>query len=225
MSLIAYDTLFFGGPRKNRDGPSYTKLLVDGKAGEASDTGSVGRLEEHARGGHVVIDGGEQYANLGVENYRRHLFIEFGPAEKNNAVMAVFDRVDSRDEHTYTWNVNLGTETGLANWQIESETGSEQGYPTFTLRGAEEGVVKGWVLSPAGAELHVDEERLYVETKTASADFLIALSVEPDEPAPFEVLEEGLRGMVFRIGEATLGYDRKKGDLVNGEKALNLGVV
>ncbi|MFO7774678.1 MAG: fibronectin type III domain-containing protein [Candidatus Hydrogenedentota bacterium] len=224
LSLIAYDTYFFGGPRKEREGELYTKLLVDGDPGQSTDTGERQRLEKFNRGGYLVIDGGQQYANLGVDNYQRHVMLEYGSPEDNNAVVAVLDQVDSIDEHTYTWNANLGTEKRLADWGIEAEAGQDQGYPAFTLRGAGEGVVKGWVLSPEGIEVHADDERLYFEEEASSSEFLVVMSVEPVEPATLEVKQEGPRGLVFQVGQTLVGYDRAKSELHYGEKAEELAV-
>ena len=224
FSIVAYGTHFFGGPRRERDGMYYSKFLVDGQAGSERDLGEVRRLDTFDRGAYLVIDGGAQYENLGLIDYQRHVFLQYGTAAENNAVMVILDRADAWRNHLHTWNARLGVEERLGNWGITAETGHENGMATFTLRGQSGGTLKGWVLRPADAEIHIEDGRLYFEEKAASSEFLVAMSLEPEAPAPMNILHQGPGGLVFTVGKTKVGYDRGQANLAFHDAVDDLDV-
>ncbi|MCD8483874.1 MAG: fibronectin type III domain-containing protein [Verrucomicrobia bacterium] len=180
-------------------------------------------METFANGAYVVIDGHTQYRNMGVEGYLRHLMVEFGPAEANNAVLTMFDRVDDHRINTYTWNANIGN--AVADFSIVSSLGEDQGFPTFTLVAPNGGTMKGWVLWPAGAELAlVPGDRLSVEKQGATEDFVIVMSLEPETTPALEVLDHGNAGSIVRLGNKTVAFDRRAGTLLQGEAATALAL-
>ncbi len=206
MGLFAYDTLFFAGPRSNRDGEHYTKLLVDGQAGRASQTGVQRRFEAHERGGYAIVGGGEQYRHLGVREVDRHMLVRFDDADRNSAMIVMLDRIESLTEHLYTWNANIAGP--VEAWDVGMSESVEQGRPVFTLRGRERGVVKGWVLSPEAAELQVGDP-LRIEQRSASEDFWIVLWVGHGDAPKLEALELTAHGGRARIGGRWVGFDRE----------------
>ncbi|MCC5807862.1 MAG: hypothetical protein JJU00_16165 [Opitutales bacterium] len=216
--LIAYGAAFFNGPRTDREPDRYTRMLVNGERGQDTDRGQRKHMEEFDTGAYVVVDGFEQYRNMGVEGYERHLLVEFGDAADNNAMLAMFDRVDAFNENTYTWNANIGNP--VADFGIVSSLGEDKGFPTFTLVAPNGGTVKGWVLSPADADLGlVPGERLSIEKTAAAEEFFIVMSVEPETTPPLEVLDHGLAGTVVRLGNKTVALDRAGGTLLRGADA------
>ena len=216
--LIAYGATFFNGPRTDRTPDRYSRMLMNGQRGSDSDRGRRKHMEEFDTGAYVVVDGFEQYRNMGVEGYERHLLVEFGDTADNNAVLAMFDRVEAFHENTYTWNANLGNP--VADFGIVSSLGEDQGFPTFTLVAPNGGTVKGWVLSPGDADVSlVPGERLAIEKTTAAEDFFIVMSVEPETTPALEVLDHGLAGTIVRLGDKTVALDRAAGALLRGADA------
>ena len=216
--LIAYGVSFFNGPRTDREPNRYTRMLVNGERGQDADRGQRKHMETFGTGAYVVVDGFEQYRNMGVEGYERHLLTEFGDAADNNAVVAMFDRAEAFHENTYTWNANLGNP--VADFGIVGTLGEDQGFPTFTLVAPNGGTVKGWVLSPADADVSlVPGELLSIEKSAAVEEFFIVMSVEPETTPALEVLDHGLAGTVVRLGGKTVALDRAGGMLLRGAEA------
>ena len=118
LRLMAYDTRFFGGPGKERTPENYTTLLVDGAlAGDRdpelakSPEGRHGRLvafETTADGGYAIVDKDKSGPCVGIRNATRHLLVRYSDAEKNTAILSTLDLIASEEEHTYTWQANLG---------------------------------------------------------------------------------------------------------------------
>jgi hypothetical protein len=175
IRLIAHGTAFFGGPGKRQDATRHSRLLIDGRADAGKGSGRNGRpvlAEGRGRGGYVVVGGGSTYRDLGVEDLRRHVFVDFHP-RKNAAIVSTLDRIRSGDRHTYTWNANLGDEKGDDG--IVSAAGTEAGHPTFLLRGAS-GWVKGWVLCPNDATVLAGDP-LQIRAGGRDADIWVVMRV------------------------------------------------
>ncbi len=202
LNLMAWNTRFIGGPGKKRDNDLCSSLLVDGKYNFKKATNLTGEkvhFEADTSGGYVIVGGGKLYPTFGVQDVKRHYLVRMS---ESVALLSTLDRIASDDEHTYTWQANLGSEQDDDG--IESTSGTESGRPTFTLTGRD-GFVKGWVLAPADATVKTGDP-LRIETRGSSADLWVVMLVGSGRPPSARIAGEGLT-TVLSIGRASIGWD------------------
>lgn len=211
IRLMAHGTPFFGGPSKASDPGLHSRLLIDGKANAGKKSGKNGKnlvAESNDQGGYVIVGGGSTYKSLGVDDFKRHLLVDFS-LSKETAVLSTLDRVKSSRPHTYTWNANLGDDKGDAG--IEVTAGKESGHATFLLQG-KNGWVKGWVLHPTDAEVRAGDP-LQIETQGENTDIWIAMIVGNETLPEGKITGEDL-GSVLKVGKMTLRFDETKERIV-----------
>lgn len=208
MNLHAYGTLFFGGPNKTREDKHFTALLVDGKhhrgRGSVGDNGKLEYFKSVAGGAYIVAGGGRQYQAIGAE-VKRHLLVDFS-GQAAPALLSTLDQVRSDDKRTYTWQGNLGDHNG--DWGIEASASKEAGRPVFVLKGQDDSFVKGWVVSPADAEIDAgDPLKISVEGK--DADIWVVMVVGQGKAPEATITGSGLASVV-KIGKSTVRFDGEK---------------
>jgi hypothetical protein len=135
LRLMGYDTRFFGGPGKERTPENYTTLLVDGALYgervpemEKTPEGRDGRLvafETTPDGGYAIVDKDKSGPRAGIGNAIRHLLVRYSDPAANTAILSTLDSIESTEEHTYTWQANLGAETMPDAASGAAEEGSE----------------------------------------------------------------------------------------------------
>lgn len=111
VHVLAHGETWLGGPGKEKEPRHFTTLLVDGRhareRGGVADNGALKRVELFPDGALVVVDGGEQYRQLGVKSAERQVLVHFHP-ESDDLLLSTLDRIESDEPHTYTWQANLG---------------------------------------------------------------------------------------------------------------------
>lgn len=220
LSLLGYGRFWIGGPRRDRDGEAYSKLLVDGQPGSSNATGAVKRVEPIENGVYVVIDGGVQYAELGPDRTKRHMLLDFGPPDANQAVWIVLDQVDAYQAHTYTWNVRIAAEDRLGDWGVRARAPAPHAFELHAPNAP--GRVRGWLLHEAETPVTVTDSRVFFEHQGRSAEFLTVMSVHPDNAPESEVLRNTPLGVLFQVGDRRYAYDRMHGRLLTGDTLAEL---
>jgi ribosomal protein L35AE/L33A len=66
LGLRAYNTHYFGGPIHENGAQYFSRLIVDGKAGNDRLTGAADFFESRSAGGYAIVDGGSSYSDLGA---------------------------------------------------------------------------------------------------------------------------------------------------------------
>jgi len=203
MNLMAFNTRFFGGHAKRGKIGDYSALLVDGRYGGGSSLGKAGACEPAKDGAYVIADGGATYAELKCDSVQRHLLAKFA-AGKSEALLSTLDRIKSAAAHTYTWQGNLGNETGDGG--VVASGGPEAGRPTFFLKGRNDGFVKGWVVHPAGAVVEAKGDPLRVNVKGGDADIWVVMLVGQGKAPSATVTGTGL-GSVLTVAGHKVRFD------------------
>jgi uncharacterized protein (DUF1330 family) len=181
LNLLAYGTRFIGGPAKVNTTNAYSSLLVDGKYDYKNATERMGKVIAFApskTGGYAIAQGGQMFEVRGVKEATRHLLVEF-QAPASQAIVATLDHIVGAGEHTYTWQANVGSPEGDDG--ITVTAGVEAGRPTFLMKGATAGFVKGWVLGPADAKVTAGDP-LQISVTATNADLLVVMFVGQGEP-------------------------------------------
>jgi hypothetical protein len=212
IGLMAYNTRFFGGPGKKREDKLYSTLLVDGKYNISRSVRKTGKkvdFEADKTGGYAIVGGGELYRSLGVSEARRHMLVEFS-GDGGSAIIVTLDMIKSNDEHTYTWQGNLGSEKD--DGDIKASSGSETDRPTFTLKGRNNGYTKGWVVFPEDASVNASDP-LQVSSKGKNQNLWVVMVVGSGTPPQAEITGEGPKAKV-KVAGKTIRFDMKKGKLV-----------
>ncbi|MFW5841586.1 MAG: hypothetical protein ACOCZE_13470 [Planctomycetota bacterium] len=209
INLLALNTRFIGGPGKERGDEKYSSLLVDGKYNVRKSVDMNGKtidFQASPQGGQAVVDGGELYKALGVEQARRQMLVRFSDPAANVGVLSIFDDIGSEKDHTYTWQANLAEESGSGD--IEVSTSTHAGRPAFALSGGN-GKVHGWVIHPADAKITSTKDPLRIETSGKDRKIWVVLYVGDKKP---DLLLKG-RGLetVVKLGDLTLSYDGQSG--------------
>jgi len=211
--MIAFGTPLFGGPGKSRDAQLYSRVLVDGKADAGKDSGKNGKqilAKQRADGGYVIVSGGSTYRDMGLKDLTRHLLVDF--SLEGGAIISTLDRIESGASHRYTWNANLGDERSEIG--PEPTAGEEAGRPYFLLTG-DNGWVKGWVLSPAGAKITAADP-LQITTEASSTDIWVVMLAGRDKPPGAKITGEGLKselsadGRVIRVSDDRISVSANK---------------
>ncbi len=189
LTLNGLGTGWISGPGKERNDSLFSTLLVNGRnhlpRKGTSHTGAGGRATFRPDGGgYAVVSGGQKYDSLGVRLAKRHLEVRF-PAEVP-ALLSVRDQVESAAAHAYTVNLNLG-KAGL-------ETGrGADGHPEFTVFGAGNARLRGWVVRPRDAQVHVVHVKpsppatdtwqvLQITTRGQDRDIWVVMALGEDLP-------------------------------------------
>ncbi len=120
LQVLAHGETWIGGPDTPANPGEASTLLVDGQApasptptlstiptGAKTQGGSIRSAEFWLDGAYVVLDGGEAYRSLGVDQAERHVLVHFHPAS-DDLLLNTLDRVESTGLHSYTWQANLG---------------------------------------------------------------------------------------------------------------------
>jgi hypothetical protein len=205
LNLMAFNTRFFGAHAKRGTISAYSALLVDGKYGSGKSLGKADTCEPAKDGAYVIADGGPTYAELKCDSVQRHLLAKFA-GEGSQALLSTLDRIKSATAHTYTWQGNLGNETGDDG--IVAGGGQEAGRPMFLLKGRNEGFVKGWVVHPADAAVEAKGDPLRITAKGGDADIWLVMLVGQGTPPEATVTGTGLDS-VLTVAGRKVRFDAK----------------
>ena len=228
INLMGFGSRFIGGPSKATQPGVYSALLVDGQYTYKNATERMGKVlafEPGKAGGYAIVQGGQMYEVLGVKEAARHMLVEFLPS--GQAIVATLDRVKGAGEHTYTWQANVGPAealTWVTEWwpghealdaadNIKAGAGTEAGRPTFLLKGRRDGFTKGWVLTPADAQVRAGDP-LQISTKGTDADILVVMVVGRGTPPQGRVAGRGLESRL-QVAGRQIGFDAGSGRLVS----------
>ena len=225
LGLQAYDTLYFSGPAREREAEAYSRLIVNGQAGDASDTGAPNFFEARPQGGYAIVDGGSTYRNLGVDQAKRHLQVDFS-GNAGTAVLSTLDQLSDVQTHLYTWQANLGT---LADDNSISVTNSqENGLPTFLLAGNSSSYLKGWILNPSDVTIEVGDP-LQIETSSSTTDIWVVMVVGTGTPPTVNDPGNSITGTgldsELRLGNARIYFDAQQNQIITETVANPLLVV
>jgi hypothetical protein len=202
IGLISNNHRFASGGG-GREGNLSSGLLVDGRSYDRREhTGRTELFEPTSRGGYVVIDGGEKYRALGLEEAKRHVLVDFGH-EGLPTVLSTFDRLRAGSKHHYMWQINLGESTGDGG--LTPSAGMEGGISTFEVSSADGAYLKGWVMSPANAVVNADDP-LQVTVEGATEDLWIVLAAGKGAIPKAKRTGEGL-GSTLELAGRVLGFD------------------
>lgn len=184
LSLLAYKTRFIHGPVTGKDSSLYSSLLVDGKATVRRKTGKHKFFASSADGGYTIVDGGEKYQSLGINDVQRHLLVKFNQ-NNNEAIITTLDQIQDDETHTYTWQLNLGNEQNQD--QLITEVNIENSLNTFTIYGNHNSYLKGWVINPSEVTISADKS-LQVSVSDSNTNIWIVMMVGQGIP-PIAVIE------------------------------------
>ncbi|MDJ0708497.1 MAG: hypothetical protein QNJ46_34950 [Leptolyngbyaceae cyanobacterium MO_188.B28] len=187
LRIHAHNTQYFGGPAKERDVQYYSKLLIDGQAGNPADVGGAEFFEARETGGYVIVDGGSAYGNLGVESAKRHLLVDFSDDE--SALISTLDQLAAIESHIYTWQANLGATADDGG--ITVSLGQEGVVRTFLLQGNNNSYLKGWILSPHDITLRAGDP-LQIETEGATTNLWVVMQIGTGLPPIAQVTSSDL---------------------------------
>jgi hypothetical protein len=217
IGVIGFATPFIGGPgtaAAGRDARSdgLSALLVDGRAFVAGSDGRTGS-PTYARaapdgGGYVIVDGGEKFSALGLNDVRRHLRVDF-PAD-GGAFLSTLDRIRAHSQHRYTWQLNPGGARDAD--RVRVTTGSEAGRPVFTLHGDDDAYLKGWVLHPAGAVIE-STDPLRITVHARDTEIWVVMVAGRGTPSRAQIDGAGLRSVV-RANGRTVRFDAESERIV-----------
>lgn len=202
LSLQAYDTLFFGGPGKESEPAGFSRLLIDGEIGSEELTGKPDFFAASETGGYAIVDGGELYSSLGIDQAKRHLLVDFS-GESGTAILSTLDQLEDLQRHIYTWQANLGTVIDDA--EITAIAGQEGDVKTFVLQGNNDSFLKGWILNPSDVTVSAGDP-LKVETAGRDRNIWIVMMVGQGTPPSAEIEGTGL-GSKLRVGDALVYFD------------------
>ncbi|MFP4053372.1 MAG: hypothetical protein ACLFV7_05855, partial [Phycisphaerae bacterium] len=208
LNLMGYNTRFIGGPGKKREDKLYSTLLVDGKYNIRHSvrlTGKKVHFEADKTAGYAIVDGGSLYKELGVDEAKRHLLVDFSK-DGSTALLATLDRIRSEKEHTYTWQANLGDDEGADD--VKLSPGTEAGRPTFLMKGRNDGYVKGWVVFPADAKLSADGDPLQIEVTGGTQNIWVVMLVGKGTPPKASIVGKG-PDAVLTVGGKSVSYNKK----------------
>jgi len=213
IGVIGFGNAFIGGPGKQAASRYFSTLLVDGEhrdpAGVDEATGHAPLLAATEHGGYAIVEGGRQYAALGIESVERHFLVDFANTS-GTAMLATLDRIQSAEEHQYAWQINVGDD--VSDTALKLTDGREAGRRTFTLTGQNGGYLKAWVMTPRDATLEIDDP-LRINTRNTITDIWVVMLVGRGEPPTATIDGEGLDATIIVDG-ATLRYDRNTGRMI-----------
>jgi Ca2+-binding RTX toxin-like protein len=215
LGLHAYDTHYFGGPGKELAAKYFSKLLVDGKVGDPTATGAPDFFEARSTGGYAIVDGGNVYRKLGVDQSKRHLLVDFS-GNVGSTLLSTMDRLSDVENHIYTWQANLGTE--LNDGGITATAGQEGSLKTFLLKGNQGSYLKGWILNPSNVTVRAGDP-LQLETTGSTTHIWVVMVVGTGAPPPASVRGSGLNSEL-QLGNARVYFDAASNRIVT-EQVVN----
>ncbi|MBD3316837.1 MAG: hypothetical protein GF344_13705 [Chitinivibrionales bacterium] len=207
FNVIAHGNKYAGSPG-GYDKELMSALFVDGhpcvpnSKKSSNDTGTVEFYEVGENGGYVIAGGGRKYARLGLSSAYRHFRVHFAE-NKNRAVIATLDQLESTENRLYSWRMNVGDKNGTRGISISA--GTEGNRPTFLLQNGDGGYLKGWVLHPADAEIE-PADPLRISTTGAGARIMVVMVVDSGVPQVGAFDGEGLNTQLT-LGERIVRYD------------------
>ena len=213
INLLAQNNRFIGGPGKGRNAPAYSTLHVDGKYNYKKATANPGKLldksiaADHAS---ATVGGGKHYQTLGVNDYKRHVFLDFR-FKDGAGLMSTVDTVEA-GQHTYTWNANIGDDKGSDDVQVTR--GTESGRPVVTLSGRDGGYAKIWLISPADGRDNGGDDPVAFETKASGGHVWVVIYTGKGTAPTAEITGEGMNSRVTVQGR-TLHYDSTRSVLMS----------
>ncbi|TVR43764.1 MAG: fibronectin type III domain-containing protein, partial [Planctomycetota bacterium] len=213
-SLAAYGRMLVGGPRLERSGQQHSMLLVDDSMGSRRDLGRVAHSHYDANTAMVIIDGHDHYRHLGVENYQRHLLAHFSDPDSNSAILALYDRIDARQNHSYRWGLPIVDEA------LDVIIGQDAGLSHVQLRSPEGGQLSAWVVSPSGVAWQYEDGLVSFTYQGDSTEIFVAMSLRDDGDGQLETLAQDVRHRHLRIDGIDLVHDRVEDRLLSAQNAL-----
>jgi Ca2+-binding RTX toxin-like protein len=209
LGLHAYNTHYFGGPAKELAAKYFSKLLVDGKVGNPTATGAPDFFEARSAGGYAIVDGGNMYRGLGVDQSKRHLLVDFS-GNVGSALLSTMDRLSDVENHIYTWQANLGTYAD--NGGITAIAGQEGSLKTFLLKGNQNSYLKGWILNPSNVTVRAGDP-LQLETTGSTTNIWVVMVVGTGAPPTASVNGSGLNSEL-QLGNALVYFDAASNRIV-----------
>lgn len=218
ITLFAFDTLFFGGPNRNREGRYYSKLLVNDHPGRGQDVGTLAAFTPLPAGFHARLDATAQFRGQeeAIEHASREVVLVFSDPDENTAVLATLDHVRATETMTYTWNVNPGSHHKDCVWDPRVGMDPKHAPPTFWMQGAEGATVRGWILAPDAPRFEAENGfRFHVDAEDAELLVLLYAAADPDAipPAP-EVIETHGDAVRYQLGKMRIGHVPGTGTLL-----------
>jgi hypothetical protein len=160
IRVVAHNETWVGGPGKERDPQHFSTLLVDGRhareEGGVADNGKLVRAEFGSDFAHVIVDGGEQYRQLGVNRVERQVLVHFHP-DSDGLLLHTLDRIQSDEPHTYTWQANF-SEPGERRRVVRDRRFTPVLNQPFVLMG-------GWPVCSVVGSLPDKEETMALQTR------------------------------------------------------------
>jgi len=217
-----------GGPQKGKDTGLFSSLLIDGKyswEGATERMGKVLAFDAGKTGAYAIVQGGQMYEKMGAKEAVRHLLVEFLP--EGRAIIATLDRVRGDGEHTYTWQANVGRGDDPSDWMkkwapqaepvnasdnIKVSSAAESKRPSFLMQGRRNGFAKGWVLTPADAQIKAGDPT-QISTKATNADILVVMLLGQGD-APAAVVQGDGLGATLTVAGKTISFDAAVGRIV-----------
>ncbi len=215
LRIHAHNTQYFGGPTKERDAQYYSKLIIDGQAGNPTDVGVADFFEARETGGYVIVDGGSAYRNLGMESAKRHLLVDFSNGE--SAFISTLDQLVAIENHIYTWQANLGST--IDDGGITISLGREGAVQTFLLEGRNNSYLKGWVLSPVDVTLRASDP-LQIETMGTTTNIWIVMQISQGSPPIAQVIGSGLSANLY-VDNSRIYFDIDRNQIVAEPLTVN----
>lgn len=221
LTLFAFDTLFLGGPNRNREGRYYSKLLVNDHPGRGQNVGTLSAFTPLPAGFHARIDATAQFQGREdtIEHVSREVVLVYSAPDENTAVLATLDHVRASETMTYTWNVNTGSHHKDCVWEPRVKSKPRNTPPSFTIQGGEGATVRGWILAPDAPLLDAENGfRFHIDAEETEILVLLYAASTPDAipPAP-ELIETHGNALRYQLGDARIGYVPGTGTLLATE--------
>ena len=205
ISLLAYNTRYIIGPAKERSPDVFSALLVNGEAYTTSRTiGASDFFRSYEDGGYVIVDGGEKYNTLGVNNAKRHLFVKFNNVN-NTALISTLDKIKDQETNTYTWQINLGD--AKIDGQLNLSMEKQDNLQTFLLSGNNNSYLKGWIIYPQEAIVKLNDP-LQVILSGEDANIWVVMVVGQGKP-PTAITTGKDMATKLRIDNLLIYYDKE----------------
>lgn len=171
LNLMAHNTRYVGGPSKERKNDLYSSLLVDGQynfKGASRLTGKTLDWEISKQQANVKIDGDTLYSAFGIDKATRQCALKF--LNDNEAIICIYDQLEDKEKHEYTWQLNIGDEKGKSDIDVHLKESK------FSLKSSN-GKVEAWVLAPTDAKIKDSDDPLQVVARSADATIMVLLYV------------------------------------------------
>lgn len=211
LNLMGYNNRYFGGPGKDRENRLYSTLLVNDHynlENAVKLTGETDQWQVNKNVAELVINGNYLYKSLGTEFTQRHLAVKFLPG--NQMLMVMLDTIKSAERNKYTWQGNLGDNTGNDSLKLDVVSTSKD-LIQVKINGRNQAELNGWFLHEnATLENSEDPLRISFSGKNAS---LLSIFWLGQQTVPLLKKEARKSGIHFVIGDQKIVYDQLNNEI------------